>query len=104
MVLASTQLWQFVAAGGGVILGGIFLLWLVFAPGPRRARSHRHAVHLLKLGKWEPALGIVRELQIKGKLSTHWQCRLRVAEAECHRLAGEQAVQAKQFENGLTHL
>jgi tetratricopeptide (TPR) repeat protein len=94
------QLW-ILAAAGAVLLAGLFLLWVVCAPGPGRARAYRRSQRLARRGQWKPALDILQELQKKGSLNQYWSARLQKAAAECHRIAGVQAVQAKDFEYGL---
>jgi len=102
-IAAPAQFWPIFAAGGGVVLGGLFLLWVIWAPGPRRARGYRRCQRLVRQGQWEQALRIVHQLQGKGRLGKSWQQRLRTAKGECRRTAGVQAVQAKDFEKGLEH-
>jgi tetratricopeptide (TPR) repeat protein len=90
------------AATAIAVLGGFFLLWLICAPGPRRARKFRRSQRLLRQGNWQHALEMLQALH-NSRLSKVWHDRLRNAEGECHRVAGVQAVQAKDFETGLSH-
>jgi tetratricopeptide (TPR) repeat protein len=100
---SSALLWIGVAVCALLLVSGLVLLWLLFGRGPRRARSYRRAMKLLRQSRWKDALIIVRECQQGGKLSKFWQGRLRNAEGECHRAAGVEAIQAGEFEKGLEH-
>jgi tetratricopeptide (TPR) repeat protein len=82
------------------VLGG---LWLPFGPGARRRRAYTRALRLLHQGAWQEALALVQEQQQGGKLAPVWEGRWRNLAGECHRRAGDAALEAKQFEEGLAH-
>jgi tetratricopeptide (TPR) repeat protein len=95
-----------------LLLGGVALvflgfcwivLWLLLGRGPRRARAFRRAQRLLRQGAWQEALARIQDLQARGRLSPQWQGKLRNAEGECQRTAGDLALQEKRFEEGLQH-
>lgn len=81
----------------------MLLLWLLWGRGPRRRRAFHRAQRLLEQGHWKDALDILTLLNAEGRLSATWQDRLRVASGECHRLAAEQLLKEKQFEEALRH-
>lgn len=95
-----------------IIYGGIILIlgilgtgcWLIFGRGPRRRRTYKRILKLLEIQSWSEALDEIRQLQTLGLLSQTWQARLRNAEGECHRLAGDNAIREKRFEEGLESL
>jgi Flp pilus assembly protein TadD len=79
-------------------------LWLRFGSGPRRRRVYQRVLRLLHENNWSQALKAVGELQRLGRLSPMWQGRVGNAEGQCHRLAGEAALQDKHYEDALDHL
>jgi tetratricopeptide (TPR) repeat protein len=93
----------FIAGAVFAVLTAVLVLWLIFGSGPRRARGYRRSLRLVRQGKWQEGLKIVHELQFGARLSKFWEGRLRNAEGECHRAAGVEAVQARDFEKGLEH-
>src|SRR6202011_1640863 len=95
---SSALLWIGVAVCALLLVSGLVLLWLLFGRGPRRARSYRRAMKLLRQSRWKDALIIVRECQQGGKLSKFWEGRLRNAEGESHRTAGVEAIQAGELD------
>jgi tetratricopeptide (TPR) repeat protein len=96
-------LWALAAALVVVAIVALVGLWLLLGRGPRRARGYRRSQRLLRQGKWQEALAIIHTLEQGGGLSKFWEGRLRNAAGECHRTAGVQAVQAKDFESALEH-
>src|SRR5207244_3606955 len=91
---------------GVALLLGIFagVCWLAFGRGPRRRRSYRLILKLIDEKAWPEALDEVRRLQGLGLLSRVWQSRIRQAEGECHRLAGEADLAEKRFAEALESL
>ena len=91
---------------GVVLILGIFAgsCWLVYGRGPRRRRSYRRLLKLIDEKSWPEALDEVRRLQTLGLLSRVWQGRIRQAEGECHRLAGQAALTEKRFAEALESL
>jgi tetratricopeptide (TPR) repeat protein len=85
---------------GILIIGG----WLVLGRGPRRRRRYQRAIHLLKNRSWAEALEELGRIQCHGLLSQSWQARVRRVEGECYRLAGENALDEKRFEEALEFL
>src|SRR5229473_1816766 len=85
---------------GILVIGG----WLVFGRGPRRRRKYQRALRLLENHSWLEALEELQRIQSLGLLSQAWQARVRRVEGECHRLAGENALHEKRFEDGLESL
>ncbi|HEV2948429.1 MAG TPA: tetratricopeptide repeat protein [Gemmataceae bacterium] len=85
---------------GILITGG----WLVFGRGPRRRRRYQRALRLLESHSWPEALEELGRIQSLGLLSQAWQARVRRVEGECHRLAGENALREKRFQEGLESL
>jgi tetratricopeptide (TPR) repeat protein len=59
---------------------------------------------LIEEKSWPEALDEVRRLQTLGLLSRVWQGRIRQAEGECHRLAGQAALAEKRFAEALESL
>src|SRR6516164_3331534 len=83
---APAQLWLIAAVLAGVAFVVVVLgSWLWLGRGPRRGRGYRRSQRLLRQGKWQEALRLVRELQHGGRLSKFWEGRLRNAEGECQR-------------------
>src|SRR5262249_33731664 len=81
----------------------LLILWLVFGRGPRRAPAFRRAPRLPKSGDWHKAPDMGRTLQGWGRHPAVWQGRLRNAEGECHHVAGDEALQARRFEESREH-
>jgi tetratricopeptide (TPR) repeat protein len=96
--------WLFSVGVGALLLGALLGLWQLVGPAPRRRRACRRAEHLLRQGQWQPALALLQTWLHRGRLSPHWQARLRRLEGECHRAAGEEALKQKKYEDGLERL
>ena len=95
--------WTILGALGVIAgAGGLWLLWLILGRGPRRTRAFRRGQRLLRQGQWQQALGVVEPFQ-RGRNSKFWAGRLGNLAGECHRTAGVQAAQAKEFEQALQH-
>jgi tetratricopeptide (TPR) repeat protein len=96
----------FLVYAGVALLLAIFAggCWLAFGRGPRRRRSYRRILKLIDDKAWSEALDELRRLQTLGLLSRVWQSRIRQAEGECHRLAGEAALAEKRFSEALESL
>ncbi len=62
----------------------------------------RRGQRLLRQGQWQQALTIVEPFQ-NGRNSVFWEGSLRNLAGECHRTAGIQTAQAKDFEQALAH-
>ena len=67
-------------------IGLLIVLYLGFAPGPRRRRAFRRAQRLLEAGSWKESLALVDSLTGTGG-STAWRARLRNCAGECHQRA-----------------
>jgi tetratricopeptide (TPR) repeat protein len=88
---------------GGIVAGVLLVAvgaWLLFGPGPRRARAYHGAQRLLHQGKWQDTLTMVQSLQT-GRLSAAWQGRLRNLQGECHHRAAEEALRGQIYEESL---
>jgi tetratricopeptide (TPR) repeat protein len=83
-------------------IGLILILYLAFAPGPRRRRAFRRAQKVLAGGAWKEALTLVESLDRKG-MSKSWQARLRNCAGECHQRAIDQSLKDRYFEEALKH-
>jgi tetratricopeptide (TPR) repeat protein len=86
----------------GLAIGLLVVLYLGFAPGPRRRRAFRRAQKLLAGGSWKEALALVESLDRKG-ISQGWRVRLRNCAGECHQRAVDQALKERNFEDALEH-
>jgi tetratricopeptide (TPR) repeat protein len=106
VLAGSVSLPAFVVYAGMIVILGILAggSWLICARGPRRRRSYRRILKLINDKSWSPALDEVRRLQSLGLLSRVWQSRIRQAEGECYRLAGEAALSEKRFTEALDSL
>jgi tetratricopeptide (TPR) repeat protein len=83
------------------IVAGI-VLYLIFAPGPRRWRAYTRAQKLLQADDWREALAIVQGMN-PASLSSAWQARLDHLAGECHQRAIDVLLKEKQFEDALDH-
>jgi Flp pilus assembly protein TadD len=91
-------------AGLALIFVALVLgLWLRFGRGPRRRRTYRRVRQLLQQGAWQEALAEVQVLRGLGRLSLSWEGRARNAEGECHRVAGEKALEERRYEESREH-
>jgi tetratricopeptide (TPR) repeat protein len=93
----------FYAAVVVLAAGLLAILHLAFGRGPRRRRAFHRARHLLQDKQWQEALAVVHALQA-GRLSEVWRRKLCQLEAECHRAAGRDFLQQKEYEKALEHL
>jgi tetratricopeptide (TPR) repeat protein len=87
-----------------LILGLSLILWLIFGPGPRRARAFHRAQRLLEQDQWQEALAILEPIAEVSGLSEVWQGRLRNGLGECHSRAAEEALKQQHYEDALDHL
>jgi tetratricopeptide (TPR) repeat protein len=78
-------------------------LWLVFGRAPRRKRAYKRGQTFLHDGQWEEALAAAREILRLGRMPRTWEGRLRNLQGECHHVAGDQALKAKDYEGALKH-
>ncbi len=83
-------------------IGLLVILYVAFAPGPRRRRALRRAQKLLAGGSWKEALALVDSLSVTGG-STAWRARLRNCAGECHQRAVDQTLKDRDFEAALEH-
>jgi tetratricopeptide (TPR) repeat protein len=83
-------------------IGLLIVVYLGFAPGPRRRRAFRRAQKQLEAGSWKEALVLVDSLGGKGG-STAWRARLRNCAGECHQRAVDQALKDRRYEDALEH-
>jgi tetratricopeptide (TPR) repeat protein len=91
------------AAGAGWIAAGVIAvllvsaaLFLLFGPGPRRARGYHRAKQSLAGGNWEEALQVVRGLG--GNHPQVWQDRFRKLEGDCLQAGGQAALREGRYE------
>jgi tetratricopeptide (TPR) repeat protein len=87
-----------------LVLGVLGALYLLFGGPPRRRRALRRARHLLQNKQWQEALGTVLAIQARGLFSEKVRKQLGLLEAECHRVAGSDFLQQKEYEKALEHL
>jgi tetratricopeptide (TPR) repeat protein len=98
--------WTALILYGGLALVLLLIvvgLWLCFGRGPRRRRAYKRVRQLIHQGAWQEALAEVQALQRLGRLSPAWQGRVRNAEGECHRVAGDLALQERRYEESREH-
>jgi tetratricopeptide (TPR) repeat protein len=96
------MVWTLAALGLGVLV--LLVLWQALGRGPRRRRAFRRAQKLLRTNDWRAALGLVHDMQGRGRLSAAWQDRLRRLEAVCHRAAADAFLGQKEYEKALEHV
>jgi tetratricopeptide (TPR) repeat protein len=78
-------------------------LWLIFGPGPRRARAFARARRLLARESWDEALAIAKSLQAAPGLKPAWQEQLRTLIGDCYQVAADASLREKRFEEALDH-
>jgi len=90
---------------GAVLLASMLAatLWLVFGRAPRRRRAYQRGQRYLHDGEWEEGLAAAREIMRLGPMPRTWEGRLRNLQGECHHVAGDQGLKAKQYEDALQH-
>src|SRR5262245_50904214 len=78
------------------------VLYLLFAPGPRRWRAYHRARKHVQAGDWLDALQIVTSLRPERQSST-WQARLYHVAGEARQQAVDATLKKKEFEEALEH-
>lgn len=81
---------------------GLGLLYLLFAPGPRRTRAFRRAEKLLADGAADAALAVVEQLQ-PARQPAAWRQRLAQLAGEAHQHKVELLLKERQFDRALHH-